>query len=56
MVAGSALNKREERCGYEAGLENSAGHYTDLAGAIGGLILLPIGYGRHVLCPPDRVR
>lgn len=33
------------------GLENSAGHYTDLVGAILGLTLFPAGYFLHALRP-----
>lgn len=36
------------------GLENSAGHYIDLAGAIGGLTLFPVGYVLHALFPAQR--
>lgn len=35
------------------GLENSAGHYIDLAGAIGGLTLFPVGYVLHALFPAN---
>jgi hypothetical protein len=36
------------------GLEHSAGHYIDLAVAVSGLTLFPLGYLLHALFPAQR--
>ena len=36
------------------GFEHSAGHYTDLAVAVAGLTLFPLGYLLHALFPAQR--